>query len=383
MLPPLPVPAAPGTLLSPLPATTAVAATAAAATTTAYGCPRTAAFSDPWVRDNVVLTYAHQLQDGLGGQATRLMGIYATAAALGLRYLHTTLQCVGHIGERTHWRNASCDHLTGDDARMLRRARELVELPSSSPPGASSWRPITLRAPSWEDLAAAAADAAARRAPTLLRVEMVNKLLTDCPDLFRHVPEWRPPGSAGGITTTGLLGHARGVRVAVHMRRGDLTAGPSGVRRGLPTGYYERVVAQVVAELEAAGAGYTVEWFTEPPTSPEEAADLARLRRSVPAITLLTDSDVLWNWGQLATADVLVMSKSAYSLVPALLNTQGLVLRPPLSTPCTRHDGCTPSGWHLAADTSGTLAPLTLTELRRRLQGRARNSGSAELPATL
>ena len=65
--------------------------------------------------------------------------------------------------------------------------------------------------------------------------------------------------------------------------------------------------------LAQKGVDFSVEWFTEPAGSLQEAEELARVRSEVPNLTLLTDSDLLWTWHQMWSADIFIMSKSGYS----------------------------------------------------------------------
>ncbi|KAF8064528.1 katG [Scenedesmus sp. PABB004] len=356
-------------------------------TRTEFGCPRDPVFDDPWVRDNVVLSYAAEIMDGLGGQVARQMAIFAAAAALGLGYEHAPLRCIGHIGGRPHWRPAGCAGVAPRDAAAMARAAAFVALPrTAAANNTSGWRVARLLPGSWRLLAGEAQQALRLREPTVVRVEMVNRIMQECPDLFSHVPAWRPRGArpqrgaaaaaaapaaaadrperggGGGGGGYWLLTRRRSARIAVHMRRGDVT-GAIAARRGIATNFYLNVVTNVTAALERLGVEYTVEWFTEPGRSAEEEADLARIAAAVPHASLQLGADSLWNWQQMATADVLVMSKSAYSLVPALANPDALIIRPPPAAPCGR---CYPSHWVIAADDAGALPPGALGALERR-----------------
>lgn len=120
-------------------------------------------------------------------------------------------------------------------------------------------------------------------------------------------------------------------------------------------------------ELDALQQDSSVEWFTEPPNTPREHEDLARVRREVPNLTLMTDSDLLWTWHQMWTADIFVMSKSGYSFVPAVVNTRGMIIHAPAAGIRKCKIACAPSHWLEAADESGSLSPDIKAEIRGRV----------------
>lgn len=109
--------------------------------------------------------------------------------------------------------------------------------------------------------------------------------------------------------------------------------------------------------LAQKGVDFSVEWFTEPAGSLQEAEELARVRSEVPNLTLLTDSDLLWTWHQMWSADIFIMSKSGYSFVPAVINARGLIVHaPPLGIRKCKI-ACSPSHWHEPLDQMGALGP--------------------------
>lgn len=119
--------------------------------------------------------------------------------------------------------------------------------------------------------------------------------------------------------------------------------------------------------LDSLHHDYTVEWFTEPSTTPEGREDMARVRREVPNLAVHLDTDLLWNWHQMASADIFIMSLSAYSYVPAVVNAQGLVIRATPSKRCRGGPGgCHPSNWLEPADNVGVLSDEIIEEVHRR-----------------
>lgn len=137
--------------------------------------------------------------------------------------------------------------------------------------------------------------------------------------------------------------------------------------------------------LEPLSRDVLIELYTERPTSADRRRELAALRRAFPAIlTLLVDTDDIWNWQQMASADILVLSLSTYAVVPSLLNPNALVIAPnpvgldgkPKSFLHMRH-------WHHTVDHKGALPPEVLQQLQLRFGGLPNdNSNTATQPAT-
>ncbi|KAF6257632.1 hypothetical protein COO60DRAFT_1212860 [Scenedesmus sp. NREL 46B-D3] len=214
---------------------------------TAHGCPKHKIFDDPWVHDNVAFTYAVVIKDGLGGQTTRMMGVYALAAAMGVRYVHSPLTCIGHIGGQPHWRNKTCDGIDPADAAKMQRISGFLSLTNTTAADTSGWAHELFTKGSWLMLANITETALRLQRPTVVRIEWVHNFLSDCPDLFFHVPAWRPSNPQSQPTDpqgSWLLDGSRGKRIVVHMRRGDVTS--LTTKRALPTSFYLNVVKQVI-----------------------------------------------------------------------------------------------------------------------------------------
>jgi hypothetical protein len=159
-------------------------------------------FAEPWVRQHVALAYAPgTTRDGLGAQALRLLGTYALAKALGLKYMHVAPQCIGHIGGLPHYQGRDCSsRMTAADRKQLARVVRALTLPSSpglSPAALRSWQVVRLDdvTLTWEGLVNATQSALQRQQPTLIKVARVQGLLAAHPDVFLAVPQLRPlPG---------------------------------------------------------------------------------------------------------------------------------------------------------------------------------------------
>lgn len=119
--------------------------------------------------------------------------------------------------------------------------------------------------------------------------------------------------------------------------------------------------------MDSVGCVYTVEIYTETPRTEEGKAELQLLQAHIPGSVALVSADLAWSWQMMATADVLVMSNSAFSLSAALLNPDAFNVffpnakqsqfRVPL-----KH-------WVMPLDRNGTLSQADVDRLRARLGG--------------
>jgi hypothetical protein len=69
-----------------------------------YNWPSSPHFDDPWVLNNIAITYGHRVKDGIGSQVVRMIAVYALANITGMGHLFRPLGCVGHIGGHVHYR---------------------------------------------------------------------------------------------------------------------------------------------------------------------------------------------------------------------------------------------------------------------------------------
>lgn len=114
--------------------------------------------------------------------------------------------------------------------------------------------------------------------------------------------------------------------VALHMRRGDVTA--RNTMRYTPIESVHRTAEAVKSVLTDAGISYSMRLYSQGP------ADGFAALRDV-GVDLCLDVDAVWTMQQLITADVLVMSKSSFSYVAALIS-DGIKLYEPFWHPPLR-----------------------------------------------
>ena len=172
---------------------------------------------------------------------------------------------------------------------------------------------------------------------------------------------------AGGRRCPGFLGGRRAVRVAIHVRRGEIHA--VHTERFLPNTYYINLAKRLVGLLSAAGTatgagagagaggagcGVELEIHTETPTKdftvvpgqgleavhdywhgpeggPRFAKGMDNLHEFVealPGVRMRVNEDSVETFKAMASADVLVASRSTFSLVAGVLG-RGTTILPP------------------------------------------------------
>jgi hypothetical protein len=289
------------------------------------------------IRDNeetvptLVLTYDNAaIPDGAGAQLQRIYGIYSIARLLGVPYLHTPLADVSYQGL------AALEGNVGDPD-FHHAFNELFELPSDVL-GADEMP--TLRLPNISlHVANELIDRARGSKATLVRLATphgISDQFPDCYEVCKQVSPFSAPERGG-----------RPLRVALHVRLGDLVARDSD--RVLPNRYFVAVARRIAGALETLGREYEIELWTEVPTSdfvigldhPGINGQLTEPFVVRTDMYPLEEFDVLPNLVHrlngpaidclegFATADVLVMSRSSFSYVGAILNRTGVVLYHP------------------------------------------------------
>jgi hypothetical protein len=110
--------------------------------------------------------------------------------------------------------------------------------------------------------------------------------------------------------------------VAVHIRRGDVTPTQSGKTHFTPNAPIVATLQQVVALLQERGETPVIRIFSQ--GKPEDFKDFSAFG---PEFHL--DEPAMWTFHQLVEADVLIMARSAFSYVAALLS-EGIKLYDPM-----------------------------------------------------
>jgi hypothetical protein len=200
--------------------------------------------------------------------------------------------------------------------------------------------------------------------PYLLRLVAPYGIVDRFPDCYEACKQ---------ISPFALVARERGVlRVAVHVRRGELLILDQD--RMLPNAYYISVAQNVARVLEALRVDYQIELHTEVAekeftVQPDDHGMFNRLSSPVivsPQMNRLEEFSALPHLvrcinertidclRKLATADILIMSKSSFSYVAGILNRNGVILYHPFWHPA-------PAFW-MAIEPDGRFDELKFRE---------------------
>ena len=282
----------------------------------------------------IALTYdAMKFADGAGAQLQRIYGTYSIARLINASYVHTPLGRVDYQGLLALESGAH-------DPDYHRELNAVFHIKSDSIAGAE-FHVVALNAISMNTIGALADgfDAGVTGGRPIL-VKLVEPYgiadrFPDCYDVCRGIS----PFSAAPR-------EHRPVRVAIHVRRGELLVVDS--HRMLSNAYYVKVAQSLVDIFNRLAIDYRLELHTEVATKefvvqPNDRGigHLVAPATVRPDMYGLHEFDILPNlvyrineapldcFRQLATADVLVMSRSSFSYVAAILNRTGVILHHP------------------------------------------------------
>jgi hypothetical protein len=287
------------------------------------------------LREKLVLTYDNTaLTDGVGAQLQRIYGIYSISRLLGASYLHSPLARVDYQGLSALEENKG-------DLGFHDEFNDLFQIKSDIM-GSNDFQVSKLPYMTMEDVDQLVAkfdrhETSGR--PSLVQLVVPYGIADRFPDCYEVCKDISP--FASSVREGGVF------RVALHVRRGEQLALDSD--RMLPNAYYISVAKNVAQVLESLKIDYEIELFTEVPqkelvVQPDHHGIFNRIpgpRVIGPEMLQLNEFDELPNLvpcpngkaivclEKLATADVLVMSRSSFSYVAAILNRSGVVLYHP------------------------------------------------------
>jgi hypothetical protein len=287
----------------------------------------------------VALTYDNtSLTDGSGAQLQRIYGIYSVARLVGASYVHTGLGRVDYQGMTAFEKNRG-------DPDFAAGLNDLFVIPSDDVAYVDTVTVRDLTVPALRDLERRFDDNETAGAPILVRTLMpypIADAFPRCYQVCQDLSPFRVPARDGRV-----------LRVVLHVRRGDLLVwSPDQMLtsdRMLPNAYYINVAQGILNVLSSVGLECQVELWTEAPTMDFVVDnDHHGIQRYVSKPVLLTpemcrleDFDAIPSLVRhvndatidclrgFATADVLVMSRSSFSYVGAILNTAGIVIYHP------------------------------------------------------
>lgn len=267
----------------------------------------------------------------MGAQLQRIYGIYAISRLLGVAYLHSPLADVGYQGLSALETNVA-------DPDFHHEFNELFSLPSDVDSSLSA-KPA-LRLPNISLRVANELIAWTKGSKmTLVRLAVPHGIADQSPDCYgvcQPLSPFSAPPRDG-----------RPLRVALHVRKGEQVILESD--RMLPNRYYVRVAELIADALETLGLPYEIELWTEVPTSDlvvglyhhgingrltEPVATTAEMYgleefNALPNLVHRLNGRTIDCLQGLATADVLVMSRSSFSYVAAILNRTGTIMYHP------------------------------------------------------
>lgn len=271
---------------------------------------------------------AQRHKDGAGSQLHRALGIYALSRRLGIPYIHTPFVAIGYHGLRALEENAP-------DPGLLAALNGTFAIPSdvALPEARRETHLRRIDAAAMSRLLETAADGGD---PIVARIVSPHGIMDRHPDGYeacRPLSPFRRPPPAG-----------RALRVALHVRRGELFVVDSD--RMLPNGFYIETARRIGRALQALDVPHEFELHTEVSTreivvGPQHhgikgrirepvtvSADLNRLEDfdAIPGLVRRINEPALDCLAALATADILVMSRSSFSYVAAVLNDARAVI---------------------------------------------------------
>ena len=110
------------------------------------------------------------------------------------------------------------------------------------------------------------------------------------------------------------------VNIAVHVRRGDST---NNKRRFVGHQYFVNVLDSITKYLESQSREYSIQLYSE--GKPEDLPEFRKYNN----LTYRLNDDHFDTLHHMVCADILVMSKSTFSYLPALLNAGGIIVYKP------------------------------------------------------
>jgi hypothetical protein len=231
--------------------------------------------------------------EGFGSQALSRLTVAATAQALGYRYRHTPLFRVGHAeGNVEDWTQRwervfalGCGELA---------ARE-SDLPPIDYRDYAEWPSL------WRD-------------PYLVSVRDFAAYTKAHPSSYcAYIASRREPL----LALTDERTERRGLRVAVHVRRGDVT-GRLTRQRFQSNERLQVTLSHLVEALQRRSEPYRIVIHSNGDAESFEGF-------SMPEVSLAMDAGAIESFGRLASADVLVTAASSFSFLAALLSS-GIVI---------------------------------------------------------
>jgi hypothetical protein len=304
--------------------------------------------------DNVFLTYASDINpDGAGAQLHRMYGIYSLSRMLGTRYLHSPLHDVYYQGLGSFQSQEK-------DPAYVERFNRTFAFPSDEP---RTGAPTLITLPSVPvggvERALGVRFGGRRTQLSPIRFSKFGRLIATLSAANQETvvrignPHALMDRYAHGYAVCKSLSPFRNsapnqvLRIALHVRRGELMFVNS--ERLIDTVYYVEIARKLVAALARERVPYQLELHSEvlqksvtvqpdDPAFKGRVADPIELRPEqdpfgdfavFPDLQRFINEPTMTCIERLATADILITSKSSFSYLAGILNVRGKVLYHP------------------------------------------------------
>ena len=277
--------------------------------------------------NTIALTYANDKEmDGAGAQLQRIYGIYAVSRFLGTLYIHTPVEKIGYHGLEALEKNAPTDGFESRFNQLLKMVSD-VELPENA----------IIHEMDLVNAEVIKAKADGNNEFHLFRIFLPYPICDNNPSVYKCVSKLSPFTNKKNKL----------FRIAIHVRRGELFLIEQ--YRMLPNSYYTSTVLQIIKILSELSVEFVCELYTEAPSkkltvAPGHYSINDKISQNTflsPEMNSLDDFDVIPNLRKfvngdpiealeaMATADLLMMSRSSFSYVAAILNAEGIVIYHP------------------------------------------------------
>lgn len=252
----------------------------------------------------VGLTYANDRHmDGAGAQIQRIVGIYSLSRLLGLPYIHSPLIAIEKHGAAP------------DD--FIAQCNEKFSIPSDFHLP-DKYNVIEIDDPDLKMLKQIVKESNRRRTFSLVRITRPYNITEVYPHAYEAVKNISPFPFQKSST----------VRVAIHVRRGDLLSIKEYSFRILPDRYYVRLAQRLCEIFEKNKLEATFELYSDGNPAGHGICQFEEFN-SIPNLRKFVDLDPMEALWQMATANVLVLSHSSFSYLAALFNVKGVILYHP------------------------------------------------------
>lgn len=281
--------------------------------------------------DNVAITRDNTiLMDGAGSQLQRNYCTYALARFLNIAYIHSPLKEMSYQGLSALEKNEEDPNLTARYNKVFTIPSD-IELPENARVHHVEKLDLNLFKLIQEEVKK-------DKYFHLIKTGFPYLITDQQPQMLDCVKQMSPFKSAPSPL----------FRIAIHVRRGELFVVDS--HRMLPNSYYITVVQNIIKVLNNVGIPFICELHTELPTNSlvvtldhnrgihKKIKELSMITKEmskiedfevIPHLKKCINHDPIETIESMATADLLVISRSSFSYLAGILNKRGLIVYHP------------------------------------------------------